>query len=114
MDRRTLFACFVIVGISGLAVPKAQRPTGESPARVVTTDGKPLPSTLKQARTVFLVNEAPGPTTDAEFRELQAQLRQWNRFQIVDRADRADVTISLKTSQVERTRIAGGVPAGAR
>src|SRR5688500_2711802 len=112
MNIRTALVCLFVVGISGFAGTNAQqRP---APARATTPEAKPLPPTLKQARTVFLINETRGPATDAEFRQLQAQLRQWNRFQVVDSADRADVTMSLSTSQIERVRTAGGVPVGAR
>jgi len=115
MNFRTPLVCLFVVGLAGLAdVNAQQRPAGTPPARVTTTETKPLPSVLRQAKTVFLINEAPGPAADPEFRELQAQLRQWNRFQVVDRADRADVTMSLSTSQVERVRTAGGIPPGAR
>ena len=114
MNIRSSLVSLFIVGIAGLADVSAQPPTGASPVRATPTQTKPLPSILKDAKTVFLVNEAPGPATDSEFRELQAQMRQWNRFQVVDRADRADVTMSLRTRQVERVRTAGGVPAGAR
>jgi hypothetical protein len=108
---RPLLVCLFIVGAGGFGGVSAQRP---SPAGLQTVQPRPLPSALRQARTVFLVNETPGPTAETEFRELQAQLRLWNRLQVVDRADRADLTMSLTTTQIERTRIAGGAPVGAR
>jgi hypothetical protein len=111
MNSRTALVGLFVLGISGLAGANPQRP---APPRATTTEAKPLSSTLRQARTVFLINESGGPATDTEFRQLQAQIRQWNRFLVVDSADRADVTISLRTSQVERVRTAGGVPVGAR
>jgi len=112
MKVRIALVCLLIAGIGGLAEGNAQRPGSASTARV--TPAKPVPSTLREARTIFLINETPGPAADAELRDLQAQLRQWNRFRIVDRADLADLTMSLATSEIERTRIAGGAPVGAR
>ena len=66
-----------------------------------------------RAKTAFLINEAPGRTTDAEFRELRAQMRQWGHFEVVI-AHRADVTISLALSEVERAGLQSGAPVGAK
>jgi len=48
-----------------------------------------------------------------DFRELQAQMRKWGHFEVVDRADRADVTISLSTTEVQRAAPQSGAPVGA-
>src|SRR5712691_10089494 len=113
MNFRTLLVSALIVGNGGFLVAKSQRESATSPARPATTEAKKLPATLARAKTAFLINEAPGVATDLEFRDLQAQLRKWNHFEVVDRADRADVTISLSTRQVERVGSPSGAPIGA-
>src|SRR5205823_4310698 len=98
-----------------LPLAYAQRPTGS--AAVTPPSAKSLALTLEHAKTVFLINDAPSrPDTDAAFLALRAQLRAWNRFEIIDRADRADVTISLSMRQIERVVGGGGsrAPIGAR
>jgi hypothetical protein len=57
--------------------------------------------TLGEARTGFLINEAVGPASmfpNDRFRDLEMELRKWNPsfFQITDRPDAADVTITLR------------------
>jgi hypothetical protein len=112
MNSRAVLLGLLIVGPSGLLPANSQRATSASGARPATTDAK-VPPTLLRARTAFLINEPPGRDTDPAFRELRAQLHKWNRFEVVDRADRADVTISLSTSQVERGAVGSGAPTGA-
>jgi hypothetical protein len=113
MNLRALLVCAFIIGNGGFALATAQRPSSAPPARVPAAPAKTLPPTLVRARTAFLINEAPGLDTDREFRELRTQLRLWDHFEVVDLANRADVTISLSTSQVERPGIETGAPIGA-
>jgi len=114
MNLRTLLIGALIVGNGGLLLANAQRAGSTSEARVATTDARVLQPTLVRARTAFLINDGPGRATDEEFLELRAQLRRWGHFDVVDRADRADVTISLSTSQVERPGLQSGAPIGAK
>ena len=114
MSSRALLLGVLIVGNSGLLLANSQRGTSTSGARAEATDAKALPPTLAHARTAFLIDEAPpGGETDLAFREMRALLHTWNRFEVVDRADRADVTISLSSIQVERVAGGSGAPIGA-
>ncbi len=99
----------VTIGSAGLWAGGPQRTATTAP-RAAT---KPLSATLLKARTAFLINEAPGPESNAAFQTLQGELRRWKRFDLVDQADRADVTVSLTTKQVERVSEIGA-PRGAR
>ena len=114
MNLRTFLVWCAIVGNGGWLAANSQRPVATPSARVATTESKKLPSTLVRAKTVFLINDAPGRATDGEFRDLQAQLRRWGHFEVVDRADRADVTMALTTSEVERPAVQSGAPIGAK
>jgi hypothetical protein len=113
MNLRTLLVLGLIAGNGGFLLANSQRTGGTSSTRAATTQARKLPSTLVRAKTAFLINETPGLATDLDFRDLQAQLRKWNHFEVVDRADRADVTISLSTSQIERAGSPSGAPTGA-
>jgi hypothetical protein len=113
MNVRTLIVWFVVAGTIPLAAAEAQSGRAASaprPAAAANTAAKA--ARLGRAKTAFLINETPGPATDATFRDLQTQMRK--RFTVVDRADRAEVTISLNTVQVERVTLPGGAPVGAR
>jgi hypothetical protein len=114
MNFRTLVVWALIVGNGAFVAASSQRTGGTVPVRAATTEARRLPQTLVRAKTAFLINEAPGRATDAEFRELRAQMRQWGHFEVVDRADRADVTISLALSEVERAGLQSGAPVGAK
>jgi hypothetical protein len=114
MNFRTLVAWGLILGNGEFLAAKSQQAVRVPPARVATAEAKRLPPALVRARTVFLINEAPGAATDAEFRELRAQLRNWNHFEVVDRADRSDVTMSLGVREVERAGLQNGAPVGAK
>jgi hypothetical protein len=113
MTVRTLLVLGVVVGSGGFVSAESQGGATTSSARVATKETTRLPSTLVRAKTAFLINEAPGRATDMDFRELQAQLRKWGHFDLVDRADRADVTISLSTTEVQRAAVQSGAPVGA-
>jgi hypothetical protein len=73
---------------------------------------QPVPASLVQAKTIFLINDQPGAAV-SDFSAMQTELRRWNRFSIVDAAERADVTLSLSTAEVERVSEIGA-PRGAR
>jgi hypothetical protein len=113
MNVRTLLVLGVVVGSGGFASANSQGSGTASASRVATKETRRLPSTLVRAKTAFLINEAPGRATDTDFRELQAQVRKWGHFEVVDRADRADVTISLSTTEVQRLAVQSGAPIGA-
>jgi len=112
MKIHYLFVCFLIGGV--VAPINAQQSTAASSLPSASSAAKPLPSSLVRAKTAIVVNDSPaGPTADAEFRQLQTELSRWKRFQVVNDASRADVSISLSTKQVE-TVAQGGAPVGAR
>jgi len=113
MNVRTLLVLGVVVGSGGFVSANSQGAGAASSTRAATKETRRLPSTLVRARTAFLINEAPGRATDMDFRELQAQMRKWGHFEVVDRADRADVTISLSTTEVQRVAPQSGAPVGA-
>jgi len=113
MKVGTLLFCGFVVGNGGQLLASSQGAGTAAQTRAATKATK-VPSTLVRAKTAFLINDAPGRATDLEFRELQDQLRKWDRFDIVDRADRADVTITLSTSQIERPGLPSGAPIGAK
>lgn len=114
MNLRTVVVWGLIVGNGGFLAAQSRQAASPPPARAATPEVKRLSPALVRAKTVFLINEAPGRATDAEFRELRAQLRNWDHFEVVDRADRSDVTISLGVSEVERAGLQSGAPVGAK
>jgi hypothetical protein len=54
----------------------------------------PVPERLLDARTAFLVNEAGDLKRFDSFAD---ELRKWGRFELVDRRDKADVVMTLRT-----------------
>src|SRR5262245_4880037 len=97
MMSRALFVVILAASCSAFPAAISQRTTATGTAGTPTRN----PPTLGRARTLFLINEAsPERNADLEFGDLRAQLRRWNRFELVDRAERADITMALGTKQI--------------
>jgi len=96
---------------SAVSVTAAQLQRVEAP-KTRPTAPQPVPASLVQAKTIFLINEQTGAAA-SDFSAMQTELRRWNRFAIVDAAERADVTLSLSTAEMERVSEIGA-PRGAR
>ena len=73
-----------------------QRTTGAAQRATVAQRPPERPSTpLTGARTAFLINERQTPASRKQFSQLRGRLLRWRRFDLVQTANRADVTISL-------------------
>jgi hypothetical protein len=83
---RILLAAALMFSLSGTAGAQTGRAVDVRPA---------APAGFAQARTAFLINMTPGPSTDKQFRELRGELRKWNHFRLLNAAKGADVVISL-------------------
>lgn len=70
-------ACVLSFGLSATLVLSAQAP---------------VPRALKDARTVFLVNDAGD---QARFDDLASELRKWNRFTLADAEEEAELVLTF-------------------
>jgi hypothetical protein len=77
-----------------IALPYDQVLRDLSGARIATgiAAQAPIPRTLVEPKTAFLVNEGAGQGT---YDDLANALRKWGRFTLVDDPDNADITITL-------------------
>jgi|SRR5215472_3307530 len=75
MNKLPLFVFLIALSISAIA--------GEHP---------PLPAKLKAAKSVLLVNDGVSAKL---FDKVYSELKKWNRFQIVESKDDADVVMTL-------------------
>jgi hypothetical protein len=55
----------------------------------------PVPAALKEAKTVFFVNESGSQDT---FDQLAKRFQKWGRFTLVDAAEKSDITLTLEAS----------------
>ena len=103
----------MIVGSRGFLEATPQGASTSSPPGASTLTANAA-STLGNARTAVLIHEGPpSADADAHLRELRTQLRKWNRFDVIDRADRADVTIALNISQQDSVALGSAAPVAA-
>jgi hypothetical protein len=54
----------------------------------------PVPAKLLSAKTAFLVNDGTSAKT---FDRFYAELKKWNRFQLVENKDQADIVVVLSS-----------------
>ena len=87
MDKLLLFAFLAVLSFPAAAGEKA-----------------PLPTKLKTAKTLLLVNEGVSAKL---FDKVYAELKKWNRFQLVEGKEDADVVMTLARGSTSGV-IAGG------
>lgn len=107
--------CLLAFSPSLLAQSTSNGRTGGVPFTPATTANAPARrSSLADAKTAFLLAEpALDAKLDADVHALRNGLNRWSRFDIVDRSDRADVTMTITQIEREEVAVASGVPIGA-